>query len=237
MADSKGGSTTSSTLGPLDQPESLARMAYKALYQAILSGELKLGAVYREKELANYLQISRTPVREALLELSAKGLVTFLPRRGVRINQFDRRDLNEIFELRKALELTAVEKVASQAGPEEISRFRDILRQQQEHAHKQDMVGFLQKDREFHALLSHLTGNRRLMNTIEEVRDLIQIMGAHALIRRGRVEEVMQEHESLLQCIAHSDPEKARERMCYHLDQTWESAEKNLFAEEGASST
>lgn len=218
------------TLAPLDQPESLAKLALRALYNAILSGELKLGAVYREKELANYLQISRTPVREALLELSPKGLVTFLPRRGVRINQFDRQDFNEIFELRKALELSAVEKVASLAQKDNISSMKRILQEQGECAAKQDMVGFLQKDREFHAMLSRMTGNKRLMRTIEELRDLIQIMGAHALTLPGRMDEVMREHWNILQCIEEADSQKAQERMRYHLDCTRKSAERTIFS-------
>lgn len=231
MTGTTGRPTANASLGPLDQPESLACMAYKALYQAIVSGELKLGAMYREKELANYLHISRTPVREALLELSAKGLVTFLPRKGVRINQFDRQDFNEIFELRKALELTAAEKVASSAETDDISRLERMLQEQEEYAEGRDLVGFLQKDREFHALLSQLSDNRRLMSASEELRDLIRIMGAYSLISQDRVEEVLTEHRNLLQGIVQADPQKAHEKMRDHLDKTRESLERILFAD------
>ena len=94
----------------LKQPESLAKMAYEAIRKSILSGQWKIGELYNEKAIAAELGISRTPVREALLELAAQDLVLFLPRRGLMVNRFTRRDVDEIFELRKAIELAAVEK-------------------------------------------------------------------------------------------------------------------------------
>ena len=217
-------------LSPLEQPDSLAKRAYKALYNCILAGELKLGEVYNEKELAKYLQISRTPVREALLELSTKGLVTFLPRKGIQISQFNSKDLNEIFELRKALEISSVQKVASLANSENISHLESILQEQKEHAKNQNFMDFLQKDREFHAELSQITGNKRLCNVLDELRDLIQIMGSHALIVQGRIEEVLEEHEKIVQSIAKGDTEKACLNMDIHLEKTKENAERTLFS-------
>ena len=99
-------------LRSINQPLPLAKMAYEALRDSILAGELISGEVYNEMALAKELGISRTPVREALLELSTRGLVSFLPRRGVIVKRYTKRDVEEIFELRKAIELAAVEKVA-----------------------------------------------------------------------------------------------------------------------------
>ena len=95
----------------IEQPESLAKMAYEAIRKSILSGQWKIGELYNEKAIAADLGISRTPVREAFLELASQDLITFLPRRGLMINRFTRRDVAEIFELRKAIELLAVEKI------------------------------------------------------------------------------------------------------------------------------
>ncbi len=96
----------------IKKPLPLAKIALKSLRDSILSGKLVPNETYNEIALAKKLGISRTPVREALLELSSQGLITFLPRVGVRINHFTEQDVKEIFELRKAIELFAVAKVS-----------------------------------------------------------------------------------------------------------------------------
>ena len=85
------------TLAAIQQPPALAKIAYEALRDSILAGRLRSSEVYSEKVLADELGISKTPVREALLELSAQGLVQFLPRRGVRVTHFSKKDAQEVF--------------------------------------------------------------------------------------------------------------------------------------------
>lgn len=94
----------------INQPESLSKMAYNALRNMILDGHFRRGEIYSEMAFANELGISITPVRKALLELSSKDLITFMPRRGVIVNSFTDQDIEDVFELRKAIELAAVQK-------------------------------------------------------------------------------------------------------------------------------
>lgn len=216
-------------LQPVDQPESLKQIAYKALHRALLTGDLKPGEIYKEKDLAQMLNISRTPVREALLELAGKGLVTFLPRKGIQVTQFDLQDLNEIFELRKALELMAIEKVAGKITQDQLQGIESVLREQSSCADASDFMGFLTHDREFHTLLSELTDNRRLVANLETIRDLIQFMGAHALSAHGRLQEVIAEHQRVLTALASQDPEEARNTMAHHLEMSRQKAESILF--------
>ena len=216
-------------LQPVDQPESLKQIAYKALHQALLTGDLEPGEIYKEKDLAQMLNISRTPVREALLELSAKGLVSFLPRKGVQVTRFDLQDLNEIFELRKALELMAIEKVAGTISKKQLHDIQVVLNSQFSCAQGNDFMGFLNNDREFHTLLSELTNNRRLVANLETIRDLIQFMGAHALSAQGRLQEVINEHQAVLEALSSRDPEEARNTMDFHLEMSRKKAEIMLF--------
>ncbi|MDZ7760489.1 MAG: GntR family transcriptional regulator [Desulfovermiculus sp.] len=223
-------------LQPVDQPESLKQIAYKALHQALLTGDLKPGEIYKEKDLAQMLNISRTPVREALLELSAKGLVTFLPRKGVQVTQFDLQDLNEIFELRKALELMAIEKVAATITKNQLHDIQAVLDGQRSCAQANDFMGFLSYDREFHTLFSELTNNRRLVANLETIRDLIQFMGAHALSAQGRLQEVITEHQAVLDALFSRDPEEARNTMDFHLEMSRKKAEIMLFPHQASGS-
>src|SRR3990170_4844269 len=100
------------SLPAIVQPLPLTRLAYDRLRESILSGQMTSGEIYNEMALAKEMGVSRTPVREALLELASQGLVTFLPRRGVMVNYFTERDVEEVNEIRAAIELAIVEKVA-----------------------------------------------------------------------------------------------------------------------------
>ena len=79
------------SLAAIVQPLPLTRLAYERLRESILSGQMAPGEIYNEMALAKEMGVSRTPVREALLELSSQGLVTFLPRKGVQVNYFTER--------------------------------------------------------------------------------------------------------------------------------------------------
>lgn len=202
----------------LKQPESLAKMAYEAIRQSILSGQWKIGELYNEKAIAADLGISRTPVREALLELASQDLIIFLPRRGLMVNRFTRRDVDEIFELRKAIELAAVEKITLASPPFDLFEIEESLLKQRKSAKEKDYLAFMEADRLFHTSFSELTNNRRLIAILENIRDMIHVMGAKALALEGRALEVIEEHQAIFEAVRRGNAEKARNAMAYHLD-------------------
>ncbi len=205
-------------LQSLNKPESLAKMARDALLDSILSGHLKLDEVYNEMALAKDLGISRTPVREALLELSVQGLVRFIPRKGVVINRFTETDVAEIFELRKALETAIVERVARNDPPVNMAVIERTLTDQRTAFEKRDYRAFLDADRAFHIEFCRLTQNRRMQAILENLRNMIHLMGTQALQLEGRGETVLAEHEAIIEAARQKDPEAARNAMLHHLD-------------------
>jgi DNA-binding GntR family transcriptional regulator len=207
----------------LKQPESLAKMAYEAIRKSILSGQWKIGELYNEKAIAADLGISRTPVREALLELASQDLIIFLPRRGLMVNRFTRRDVDEIFELRKAIELAAVEKVTVAAPPFDLFEIEDALLSQRKAVKQKDYFAFMEADRLFHTSFSELTSNRRLIAILDNIRDMIHVMGAKALALEGRAVEVIKEHQTILEAVKKGNLAEARRAMAYHLDQSKEA--------------
>jgi DNA-binding GntR family transcriptional regulator len=207
----------------IKQPESLARMAYEAIRQSILSGQWKLGELYNEKAIAADLGISRTPVREALLELASQDLIIFLPRRGLMVNRFTRRDVDEIFELRKAIELAAVEKITVAAPPFDLFEIEEALLSQRKAVKQKDYLAFMEADRLFHTSFSELTNNRRLIAILDNIRDMIHVMGAKALALEGRAVEVIEEHQTIFEAVKKGNIEEARKSMAYHLDQSKEA--------------
>ncbi|MEJ2170711.1 MAG: GntR family transcriptional regulator [Desulfobacterales bacterium] len=211
----------------IKQPESLAKMAYEAIRKSILSGQWKIGELYNEKAIASDLGISRTPVREALLELAAQDLIIFLPRRGLMVNRFTRRDVDEIFELRKAIELAAVEKITLASPPFDLFEIEESLLKQRKAAKEKDYLAFMEADRIFHTRFSELTNNRRLIAVLENLRDMMHVMGVKALALEGRALKVIEEHLAIFEAVSRGNCEKARRAMAYHLDQSKEAVEES----------
>jgi len=211
----------------LKQPDSLAKMAYEAIRQSILSGQWKIGELYNEKAIAADLGISRTPVREALLELASQDLIIFLPRRGLMVNRFTRRDVDEIFELRKAIELAAVEKVTKASPPLDLFEIEESLLNQRKAAKQKNYLAFMEADRLFHTRFSELTNNRRIMTILENIRDMMHVMGFKALAIEGRALKVIEEHQVILEAVSRGNCEEARRAMACHLDQSKEAVEES----------
>jgi DNA-binding GntR family transcriptional regulator len=210
-------------LAAIKQPDSLAKMAYEAIRKSILSGQWKIGELYNEKAIAADLGISRTPVREALLELASQDLIIFLPRRGLMVNRFTRRDVDEIFEVRKAIEMAAVETITMASPPFELFEIEQSLLNQRKAAKYKDYLAFLEADRLFHTSFSELTNNRRLIAILDNIRDMIHVMGAKALALEGRALEVIEEHQAIFEAVKKGNSEEARRAMAYHLDQSKEA--------------
>jgi len=208
---------------PLNQPESLAKMAYNAIRRSILSGEIKIDETYNEVHIAKNLGISRTPVREALLELSSQGLISLLPRKGFIVKKFSSKDIEEIFEIRSALELATVEKISHIASLLEFDTLDEILKSQccaaKDHAHSK----FVELDRSFHVALGRLTDNSRIEIIMQNIRDYMHLMGLHAVELGGRMDAVLSEHKTLLNAVRQGMTMESRVLMSYHLKQSKEA--------------
>lgn len=217
-------------LPQLDQPESLSKLAYNALRKSILASQIKGGVIYNEKSLANDLGISRTPVREALLELASQGLVTFLPRKGIVVKEFTKRDVEEIFEIRKAIELASVEKIAKAPTKENLARLDENISLQKKAADSNDLQKYMELDRSYHLLFSELTGNRRMVQIVQNIRDMVHLMGLRALEGHPeRVDEVLKEHSEVVEAVREGSVSVARELMEHHLEMSKLAVKKTLL--------
>ncbi|MDZ7665462.1 MAG: GntR family transcriptional regulator [Desulfotignum sp.] len=156
-------------LNKITKPESLAKQVQKMLRQSILQNELIPNVIYNEKSIARDLGISRTPVREALLELSSKRLVKFLPQKGVVINNFTLQDIDDAFEIRTALEVFSVQKLCLNANDLDTAYLEKCLTDQKNAVASNDEIKFMEADRNFHIGFTRLTRNNYL----------IDMMGGH----------------------------------------------------------
>lgn len=218
-------------LNKITKPEPLAKTALRMLRQSILANDLTTGVIYNEKGLANDLGISRTPVREALLELSSKRLVKFLPQKGVIINTFSEQEIDDIFEIRLALEVFSIKKICMNRDSLDVSDLEAYLAHQKQAAEQDDKLAFMEADRQYHIQFSRLTGNNLLKEMMQDIRDIMHLMGIRALDTDGRMASVVAEHERILSAIAAGDADQAKEEMRRHLDLSREAV-KQAYLEE-----
>ena len=214
-------------LKPVERSKNLKEQAYEKIKEAILEGGQTV-AGRSESQLAKVLHISRTPVREALLLLAKEGLVKLLPQRGVLVLQLTQDGLEEVFELRAALETLTVEKLAKTLSLSDLKRLKELVSRQRQAANLKNRVEFLDVDEEFHLLIPELAGLYKTQGIIKNLRDQIRLAGYRALARPGRMREVVREHEKIIAALSRHDLAGAKKALLDHLACT----EKALFEDQ-----
>jgi DNA-binding GntR family transcriptional regulator len=200
----------------IQPPQPLAELAYERLKDSIASGRLDPGEILTENYLAEKLGISRTPTREALLKLSAEGLVTYIPRRGVMINEFNRRDVEEIHELRLALELAVIDTIAQNPSRYDLKGVRRYLKDQARAQKQNDYDAASEANRDFHLELCRLTNNSRMLAILENISIITMAVGARVMQQREG--KSAGEHRIILNHIAAGRASAARKAMADHLN-------------------
>lgn len=202
-----------------DRP-SRTRQVFDELRMAIVHGELPPNSLYSVTELAGRFGVSRTPVREALIELASMGMVRFERNRGFRILESSARDIKEIFELRILLEVPAARMAAEKATPEDIADLHAILQAMRAAAQRQDEADFRRNDRSFHRSVLLLSGNRRLADFVETLRDLVLVRDATTVGRSESLDGLLAAHEHVFDYIKSGAGQESAEAMEAHLRHT-----------------
>lgn len=205
----------------LVRPSTLSSMAKESIRVRIVTGEIAAGEIYSAPALAAVLGVSATPVREAMLELAADGLVEVVPNRGFRVVEPSQHDLDEIFELRLMLEVPAAERAARRgiSGADQ-ARLLELAMLIEKRAEEGDTVGFLAADRDFHLGLLGVLGNSRLVEIVSRLRDQARLYGLPMLAQRGELRESAQEHRALLEAICRQDAAAVSAIATHHLEHT-----------------
>jgi DNA-binding GntR family transcriptional regulator len=199
---------------------SLREQAAQVIRAGIIGGELEPGEIYSASVLAARLGVSPTPVREAMLDLANAGLVEAVRNRGFRVLTPDDRDLDEIGELRLMLEVPASRLAAERATDEQLAPLESVVAALESTAEDGDIAGFMLADREFHLGLLELTGNRRLVRLIDQLRDQTRLIGLKELAKAGRLDESAREHRAVLEALQARDADRVEELMRVHIEHT-----------------
>lgn len=213
--------TTTSGLSGL-QPSHSRATAYQYVLEhlryAILSGALTGGTRLVQAELAQQLQVSTTPVREALRDLASEGLVAFDPHRGAVVHRPSVAELREVYELRRVLEPLAIQKAADLITAEELQEAAQLQEQMEA---VQDPADWAQLNWQFHAMLLRTARSPRLTTMIKALQDAAAIYVAHSVsLDRERIRGGNREHRMLLTALRRHQGPRAAEVLVKHLDGT-----------------
>jgi DNA-binding GntR family transcriptional regulator len=221
--------------GPLrDRPhaEPAARRAYRHLKERLLDGRLAGGTLLSENELAQELGVSRTPVRQAFVQLEAEGLLDLYPRRGALVVPITASEADDVLEARLLLEQHAARRAAA-AGAVLAEELRAVLVEQDE-ALAGDGAAFAPADRRFHRAIVAATGNAILLRQYDALRDRHQRIAATTVARDpSRVARFVAEHREIAAALERGDGDAAAELMGEHLHGAHELARRRVEARRG----
>jgi DNA-binding GntR family transcriptional regulator len=197
------------------RPESLAQQGYSAIRRAIRDGRIPRGQFFSESKLAASLGVSRTPVREALLNLFQDGVVEILPKRGYRLVELDDASIKEIRLLRVALEQVVITSLCARVTPAAIAELRAILKGKGRS--QEDMFSI---DEEFHLRMAELAGLKHVQRVLLGLRGKMYLIASGTRVPALRNQNVVREHEDIVDALERGDCAKATKTMTAHVERS-----------------
>ena len=207
----------------------VAEQVHGFIQHALLSGQLNPGDRLAEGELAAALGISRTPIREALRQLDADGLVVVLPHRGTFVRTLDPRRGRQLYEARLLIEPATVRAAAARITDKQLEALRPLLDSALNEAEAGDIGGVSVDSEAFHVALFKVAGNDvlfELWNRVWAEWQLFRVCAWRNKPHRPRA--VATEHAALYDALAARDEDRAAAVMTEHLAQAWYHVERSL---------
>lgn len=214
--------------------QSLVDVVAERIEAAIFSGQLQPGSRLSEQGLAASLGVSRGPLREAIRRLEGRKLLERTPNIGVRVAQVSLKDLNEILQMREALEGLACSLAAVNMPDAEIAALRKMLDAHEKQKSVQEAKGHYEetKNLDFHSRIVAGSGNERLIQMLSgDFHYLLRVYRYKSRTRPGRAVEVLQEHRNIVAALESRDPKAAELAMRDHLRHARRYVEEQLAAE------
>lgn len=199
------------------QKESLSERAYRELKALILENKLSVGNQYMEQEVAELLNMSRTPSREALVRLSNEGLVEIRARHGMRVKPVSIQDMREIYEVLTSLESTAAALAARRGlSDEQRNSLRDAVDEMKRSLERDELEAWAAADERFHRLLVEFSENKRLISLVGNFIDQSHRVRMMTLRLRPKPTASVDDHKAVMEAIMAGDAESARRRHRSH---------------------
>jgi len=182
---------------------SLKENAYHIIKEKIFNGDLEPGMRIREDLLAEEISMSRTPVREAVNQLSAEGFIRNVSRRGLYIIEFSPDEIIELLEVREQLEILAITKCIDKITAVQLKHLQNIIDEFESMLSKQMFRECNELDSRFHQEIAAISGNKKLIELLGEIEDFMKIARSveKKVLPKEKNQLTLQEHTRILDCI------------------------------------
>lgn len=180
----------------------LRDVVFSTLREAILKGDLQPGERLMEIWLANKLGVSRTPIREAIHMLEKEGLVVTVPRKGAEVAKMTLKDMEDVLEIREALDELASQLACQRITGEQLQRLQDKKLQFEHSLKSGDVKRIAEADVNFHDVIYEATGNPKLMNLLSNLREQIYRYRVEYLKDADNYPILIKEHEAIYGSLA-----------------------------------
>jgi GntR family transcriptional regulator, rspAB operon transcriptional repressor len=212
----------------LDRRRPMRDQIYPLIRDLILTGAIKPGDAIDEKAIALQLNISRTPVREAVKKLSDEHLVDVVAQSGTRAARIDPKEIEQAYLIRRALEMESAAHAAPRMNDAQIENLNDILMMHERAIEQRKFVKAVSIDDTFHRAIAQVAELPRLWHMIEISKAHLDRCRHMLLPRTGEAAATLEQHRAIIRALNTGKPEAAREAMRHHLDTSYDSVAKML---------
>ena len=196
----------------------LRDVVFNTLRDAILRGELKPGERLMEMHLASKLGVSRTPIREAIRMLEQEGLAVTVPRKGAQVAKMTEKDLQDVLEVRDALDELAVSSACEHITEEQLQELRETVKEFERAIRSADVRRMVKADEDFHNVIYRAADNPKLETIVKNLREQMYRYRYEYIKDHTDYTQLVREHAAIIQGFENRDVAYVRSAMHTHLE-------------------
>ena len=215
----------------MDEYLPLRDVVFNTLRRAILKGELKPGERLMEIALADKLGVSRTPIRVAIRKLELEGLVVMAPRKGAKVASITERDLSDVLEVRKGMEVLAISLACKRITGEELEKLETIEQSFQKLIESGNLTELAEMDVKFHDTIYQATNNQRLVQLLNNLREQMYRYRMEYLKDIAVRRTLAEEHKAICRALRERDEQQAEQYVSIHIDNQQKAIIRSLNQE------
>ena len=205
---------------------SLAEEVTEVLRERIINGEYFMGEKLIENKIARELKVSRTPIRDAFKQLSKEQLVEYIPNKGCFARGFNKKDMSDIYAVRKAVEQLAITWAIENASDEDVAKLHDHLELMSFYTENNFYEKLLKANEDFHNMIYLMTESRFIVQILKAYQDYVHAARKSTLKKEENLPVIYTEHETIYTALENRDIPSAVEAVGKHLDNSCLRAEE-----------
>jgi len=192
---------------------------YSILSKAIFRGDLPPGQRLVESKLAKLMKVSRTPIREAIIELVQKGLVVSSPPKGVKVAPLPTtKELNEFYDINSVLRGLATRKAVQNITYQEINQLKEIIQKSEEYLKENSLKNIAKLNVEFHLVIEKCSDSKELISLLDNVYKKTRERFSEIISQKKRQAKSIEEHKIILKALIEKKGELAEKLMREHIE-------------------